>query len=217
MAYGKRTYKKRSTMRKSRRRFNITRKAYIRRNAKVNHLMTQRFVQKAILTGSDVVSSGSASYTFQLNDLPSSSEFTSLFDQYQIVGIKYRWVVTQDPSTNSQTAASRQGAFPYIKWVHDHDDSAGATEQQLQQYPRMREFWFSESSKVTRWHYLKPAVATQAYGTLSNGYVAKWRQYLDCGYPGTPHYGIKAYYNVLNTGVNILMECKYVLKFKSVI
>lgn len=209
--------RKRTTMRKYRKRFNITRKRYIRKNSKINHLTTQRFVQKGLISGSDAVSSGSAAYTFSLSDLPAYTEFTNLFDQYQIVGIKYRWVTTQDPSTNSQTTASRQGAYPYIKWVHDHDDSAGLTETQLQQYPRMKEFWFSESSKVTRWYYLKPAVATQAYGTLSNGYIAKWRQFLDCGYPGTPHYGIKAYYNVLNTGVNLLFECKYVLKLKSVI
>lgn len=215
MPYVRRSKKR--TMRKSRRRLNITRKAYIRRNAKINHLTTQRFVQKGLLTGNDTVPSGQVAYTFALSDLPAYTEFTNLFDQYQIVGIKYRWVITQDPSTNSQTATARQGAFPYIKWVHDHDDSGGASETVLQQYPRMKEFWFGESSKASRWFYLKPAIATQAYGTLSNGYVAKWRQWLDCGYPGTPHYGIKAFYNGLNLGLNVLFECKYILKLKSVI
>lgn len=217
MAYVRKKY----GMRKKR--FNTSSKApykkkvYIKRNKLINHLSTMRFLQKGILTGNDVVPSGSASYTFSLNDLPSYTDFTNLFDQYSIVGIKYRFVCTQDPGVNSQTTAARQGSFPYIKWVHDHDDSAGATETQLQQYPRMHEHWFGESNKVTRWFYLRPAVATQAYGTISNGYVAKWKQYLDCGYPGTPHYGLKLFYNVLNSGVNILFECKYVLKLKSVI
>lgn len=184
---------------------------------KLNRLSTQRFVQKAVIAGNDVVSSGSVTYAFALNDIATYTEFTSLFDQYQIVGIKYRWVLTQDPSVNSQTAAAKQGAFPYIKWVHDHDDSGTATEAQIQQYPKMHEHWFSESKKATRWFFLKPAVAAQAYGPISNGYTARWRQWMDSGYPGTPHYGLKAYYNILYTGVNLLLETKYVLKLKSII
>lgn len=180
-------------------------------------LMTQRFVQKGILQGNDIVSNGSASYTFQLNDLTNSSEFTNLFDQYSIVGIKYRFSMTRDPSVNSGTAAASQGIFPYIKWAHDHDDSSAATEAQIIQYPRMREHWFSESSKHTRWFYLKPAVAQQAYGPISNGYTAKWNAWLDCAYPGTPHYGLKLFFGALYTNVNILVECKYLMKFKSVI
>lgn len=217
MVYAKKS-RKRGTMRRSRRRFNISRKAYIRRNSKVNHLVTQRFIQKAVLSGSDVVLSGGYGTSFQLSDLQNYTEFTNLFDQYSIVGIKYRWVMTRDPSTNSQTVAQNQGYFPYIKWVHDHDDaSTPGSEVPLIQYPRMHEHWFSESSKVTRWFYLKPAVATQQYGTLANGYTAKWRQFLDSGYPGTPHYGLKAWYNSLCNGTFIMLECKYVLRFKSVI
>lgn len=211
--------KKRSAMRKPRRKFNITRKAYIRRNAKVNHLTCKRYKEALYgVNGSDILNNGTAAQTFKLNDLQNSTEFTSLFDQYMIVGIQYRFRIQRDPSVNSSTAVSNQGIFPRVFWVHDHDDSsAPGSQQDLYQYPRMRELQFTANKDTTRWMYLKPAVATQIYGPVNVGYNAKWRTWLDCGYPGTPHYGIKLAYNNLNSGMQLYMDCKYILKFKSVI
>lgn len=219
MAYGKRTYKKRSTMRKSRRRFNISRKTYIRKNTRVNHLTCKRYTEAYVgINGNDFVNSGTGSATFQLNALTNYAEFTALFDQYQIMGVQYRWRVQRDPSVNSSTASATQGIYPRLFWVHDHDDSSTPANQNvLFQYPRMREISFTDNKDTTKWYYLKPAVATQIYGPVNVGYSAKWRAWLDSNYPGTPHYGIKYAYNSLNSGMQLYMDCKFVLKFKTVI
>lgn len=208
--------KKRSTKKTS---FGRRRRTYIRRNAKVNHLSCKRAVfGKFGVNGSDTVNNGSNSVTFALGDVPSAAEFTSLFDQYMIVGIQYRWRVQRDPSVNSSTAIANQGIFPRIYWVHDHDDAgASSTVSSLSQYPRMRELAFTANKDCTRWQYLKPAVANSIYGSVYNGYTAKWRTWLDCGYPNTPHYALKFYYENLNAGMQLYLDCKYVLKFKSCI
>lgn len=206
-------------MRKPRKRFNITRKKYIRRNAKINHLTCKRAVfSKFGVNGSDIANSGSNAVTFSLNDVPGTSEFTNLFDQYMITGIQYRWRVQRDPSVNNQTAAANQGIFPRIYWVHDHDSAeASSTIATLSQNPKMRDMAFTANKDCSRWQYLKPAVAQQMYGPVLTGYSAKWRTWLDCGYPGTPHYAVKFYYDNLNAGMQLYMDCKYILKFKSVI
>lgn len=215
MPYVRRS-KKRTTMRRYRKRFNIARKVNIRRNAKVNHLLTRRFNNTVFYAGSDINPQGGVAKSFALSDLTNYTEFTALFDQYQITGIQYRFVITINPDFVTNTAY--RGIYPLIRWVHDHDDaSAPATEALVVQYPKMHEFNFAPDKNVTRWFYLKPAIASQAYGSVFSGYSAKWRQFLDSGYPGTPHYGIKAYCTNVFAGMTINLETRYVLKFKSVI
>lgn len=210
-----RKYKKR-TMRKPRRRFNISRKTYIRKNAKVNHLITKRFCFAGDWSGNDLVSSAGLSKTFALNELPNSTEFTSLFDQYMITGISYRWVCIREPG--KVTTAANQGYYPRVMWVHDHDSAqVPASFADLQQYSRCQEYYFTSDRMKTKWFYLKPAVANSVYNGVYNGYSAQWRLWLDSGYPGTPHYGIRAYYSENFAGNSLRLETKFHLKFKSVI
>lgn len=211
-----RKYRKRSTMRKRTGRTYVARKNYIRAKAKVNHLKCQRYVYKLTLAGNDTVPTGSGAITFGLSDVPNNSEFTALFDQFKIVGIKYRWVVKRNPE--DANTATYKGLYPRVCWVHDHDSAqASATLVELQQYSRMSEFYFGDSKMNTRWQYLKPAVANSVYNGVYNGYSALWRRWLDCGYPAVPHYGIRYYYDALYAGISIELECKYILQFKTII
>lgn len=184
----------------------------LRRNA----LRTQRWVFGGDVAGTDAVNSGSFVKTFSLNDVPAAAEFTSLFDQYKLVGIKYRFVCIRDPANANTT--SYQGIFPRIMWVHDHDSAQTvASFGELQQYATAREMYFSESTKKTRWMYLKPAVANSIYNGVYNGYNARWRVWCDSGYPGVPHYGLRCFFSELYSGMTIRLECKYLLQFKTVI
>lgn len=197
-----------------------TRKVYktrmIRRKANVNHLKCQRFVYKLTLAGNDTLPTGSGAITFNLSDLPNSGEFTSLFDQYKITGIKYRWVLKRNP--DHANTATYKGLYPRVAWVHDHDSAqTSATLTELQQYNRMSEIYFGDSRMNSRWNYLKPAVANSVYNGVYNGYSALWRRWLDCGYPATPFYGIRYYYDGLYAGVTVELECKYFLQFKTMI
>lgn len=210
-----RRYRKKRTMRKRTGRTYLSRKIYRKARSQVNHLKCTRFVYKLSLAGNDAVSTGASGITFQLSDVINSGEFTGLFDQYKLAGIKYRWLIKRNP--DYANTATFKGSYPRICWVHDHDSAQVPTLPELQQYNRMSEFYFNDNKMNTRWHYLKPAVANSVYNGVYNGFSAMWRKWLDSGYPGTPHYGLRYYYDGLFAGITIELECKYVMAFKSVI
>lgn len=192
------------------------RKIYRKRNKISNRLVCQRFVYKLTLAGNDTVSTGSGGITFSLTDVINSGEFTGLFDQYKIAGIKYRWVLKRNP--DQANTVTYKGMYPRLVWVHDHDSAqTTATLSDLQQYNRMSEFYFGDNKMSTKWNYLKPAVANSVYNGVYNGYSAMWKKWLDCGYPAVPYYGIRYYYDALFAGITVELECKYYLAFKSVI
>lgn len=207
----KRTYRKKRTMKRR-----VAKRAYIRRKARVGHLKTQRFVYKLTLAGNDTLPTGSGAVTFSLSDVPNSGEFTGLFDQWRIIGIKYRWVIKRNPE--DANTATYKGLYPRVCWVHDHDSAQStSTLQELQQFGRMSESYFGDSRMNTRWNYLKPACANSVYNGVYNGYSALWRRWLDSAYPAVPHYGIRYFYDSLYAGVSIELECKYIMQFKTVI
>lgn len=206
----------RRRLRKSRA-FNITRK-YTR---KMHTLTTKRWCSYAPLNGSDAVggSSPAAGISFKLSDLNNYTDFTGLFDQYMIAGIQYRWSLKIDPSF--VTTAANRGLYPYLKWVHDHDDAnvnqaTFATE--VVQYPQMKEFIFSSDRPNTRWYYLKPAVANSVYATaVTTGFAPMWRVYIDSSNYNAQHYGIKCQADQLYGGQQIFLETRFVLKLRGVI
>lgn len=205
---------KASTSRYKRRR--IMKKKNYQRVA-MNALTTKRFCFGGDNGGSDAIPSAGGAKFFTLSDLPNHTEFTALFDQYMLVGVSYRWVIIKDPA-KVQTAAN-QGSYPRIMWVHDHDSAQTPTSfAELQQYPKCQEFYFTTDKQCTPWYYVKTAVAIQMYqGIATSAYGSKWKQWIDSTYPGTQHYGLRYFYAENYTAQAIRLECKYHLKFKSVV
>lgn len=212
MKYSKKTYKKGKKKSYKKRGYNN-----YKPKVKHNYLCTKRYLANTVATGNDTIPGNGGGYFFKLTDLTNYTEFTSLFDQYMIVGIQYRFVMRLNPDFN--TTSSFKGVYPIIRWVHDHDDSsAPGNASELYQYPYMKEFNFSTDKNVTRWFYLKPALANEVFGTaLATAYAPKWRQWCDNAYPGIQHYGLRWYYDNLYAGQTLTLECKYILKFKGVV
>lgn len=180
-------------------------------------LITKRFVFGGDVAGSDTVSSGGIGKYFALSDVPGYGEFQALFDQYQIVGISYRWVCVRSPE--SVTTAANKGIYPRVLWAHDHDSAQTPVSfNEIQQYPKAREMYFTADKSCTRWYYVKTAVASMVYqGVTASAYTAKWKAWIDSTYPNTQHYGIRAFYSELYAGNTMRLECRYHMKFKSVI
>jgi len=197
--------------RKRTRKMNISRPS-LRANTKGQVYAFKRFVdKKANIVGNDAVPAGISAVTFQLNDVTQATEFTSLFDQYKIGGIQYRWVVSKDP----MVATSK--TFPRLVTVHDYDDNTPGNLNDLYQYPKMKEFWFTESRNATPWAFLKPARQSVEYESPTNSaYRPTWKGFIDCASPATPHYAIKYAWEALQTGMNIYLQCRYYLVFKNV-
>lgn len=151
-----------------------------------------------------------------LSVVPNYTEFTNLFDQYRINGIKIQLIPrgnSSDIGTSSASPPTGQsvGVFSII----DYDDINVLTSfTQAVQYQNL---------KMTRSHqihsrYFKPRIANSVYngaaGVVNAGSVRGW---IDCDNPSVPHMGVKM---VLQQSPNLAqtfdLKIDYYLAFKNV-
>lgn len=161
----------------------------ISRGLRVSRNPTYSFVRT--VAGSTIsTQTASATYgamVFKLSDLDNYTEFTNLFDRYRICGIK----VTFEPNITGFDANAGANAFtlPMLLTAIDHNDSATpGSMAELMQYRTLKK----TRAHVTHSRYFKPAVLTSAYeSAVATAYIPKWKQWLTCDDPATPHYAIK--------------------------
>lgn len=161
-------------------------------------------------------STGNGVETFSLANVAGSAEITSLFDNYRINKVVYRWVLLRDPVAGP-AGNGQKGIYPRITWKHDFNDTATITRTQMYQNANMREVFMNENFQRTKWYTLLPAVTQQVYeSAVSTSYSPKWRQFLDTNDSTCPHNGIK--YNVtdLYDGVALRLEAKIFLECKGI-
>jgi len=148
-------------------------------------------------------------YSFKLSDLPNYTEFTSLFDQYKIARVTLYFVqrnFTQNISTSVST--------PWFIYAIDKDDAVAPTAySQLLEYPGSRITTMSRPHKVS----FVPMIATDVYNGVSTAYSSASR-FVDCTYPGVPHYGFKYGFNFSTTAGVFSYDIfvKYRLLFRGV-
>lgn len=213
-------------MRRSTRSTRRNRRKYIRRTSRRSQLYRsiqttarsqvfpfKRFVTlKVNLLGNDTIPGVLGGTSFSLADVPGLTDFTALFDQYKLTGVAYRWVVNKDPMVPTTNKF-----YPRLFWVHDYDDAnTPGSRDELYQYPKGKEFWFTDNKQSTRWYYLKPAKANVGYeGTTNSWYSPDWKSWIDMASTGVPHYGLKYGTETQYAGINIQLQCKYYVLCKN--
>lgn len=177
----RRSYKKRrvASRRRGLRRFNrVNKHSYIR--SRVGTL-TYDFSAGNIFIG----------WNFTLNDVPNVSEFTGLYDQYCIRGVKLTlWLEANAFSSITLQEVSTSGIkLPTVFWARDYDDSNSVTLDSLLQYPFCGMRRFSTPIKI----FVRPKPSMKVYNTLVSDAAAvpKGQTWIDCSSPSVPHYGIK--------------------------
>lgn len=221
MAYvKKRKYSRRSRKVSKRRRFNISRTkkpraSYILRTIKWSNRDAANLCHNTN-SGSDAVSEATGSASFQLTDLQANSEFTAMFDNYRLVKVLYRWVVTRNTDWANTTA--NRGYPVRILWCHDFNDSTPPSSSELMQRAGMRELYIQgDDMPASRWYTLNPALLSVGYESgVASAYTPKWRQWIDTASSGTPHYGLKWHVSNLFTGINLRLEAKEIYEFKGI-
>lgn len=165
--------------------------------------------------GNDLVPSTLGTTLFQLYNVNGYAELTSLFDNYRITKVLYRWVITRTP--DSVTTTANKGIYPRINWCHDFNDSATITRDALYQRSNMKEVYMSDNYQKTRWYTLNPAVLASMYEVTTNtAYSPKWKQWLDTGDATANHYGIKYCIDQNYYGMVVRLEAKLVIECKGV-
>lgn len=153
---------------------------------------------------------------FQLQNLPSYTEFTTLFDQYRIDHVDVTFTYTANSEPQNITAAP---AAPLLNLmtVFDHDDAAiPAGQVAIQQYPSFR---CDRMDRVlTRRVY--PRVAEAVYNGTFAGVANIRAPWLDSAQVNVQHYGVKFVINTSNLGAgttvmgNLTIAQKYYLQMR---
>lgn len=136
----------------------------------------------------DVFGVGGA-MSFRLNDVIQSTEFTSMFDQYKISGVKVRitWNCTQGEISGGIPA-------PRMMYSIDEDDKNIPTELEIRAKNSMKIHQFGQGRPLTL--YIKPRLKRTVQGGVGSAYGPA-KAWLDCSYATTPHFGLKFYLNDL--------------------
>jgi len=126
-------------------------------------------------------------FTFHLQDLPSYTEISALFDQYRIRKVKLMFYPQQ--TDNVTTAAGQTTAI--IHTVIDRNDSGSPTnETTILQYDGLKTHKFDRQFSVT----CSPRVNVPVYaGSVFTGYgEGKGGQWINSADADVPYYCIKA-------------------------
>lgn len=123
---------------------------------------------------------------------PNYSEFTSLFDQYQLktMEIEFYW------SKNVAAESGSNATQPLIWSAFDYDDAGNTTLSNLQQYPAVRTTILGEDGgKVLRMSITPRARLQMPDGAGGTGFSPTMvsNPWIDCSYPAVEHYGVKTY------------------------
>lgn len=166
------------------------------------------------LVGNDTIFSGTSATTFGLNNVNGNGEIISMFDNYRITKVQYRWVCTRSPEF--ATGANNKGIYPRINWTHDFNDQIAISRDLIYQRANMKEAYFTSDRQKSRWYTLKPSILAVMYeSSTTSAYSPKWRQWLDTN-DTAPHYGIKYAWDQLFAGVNVNLEAKIFMECKGI-
>lgn len=122
---------------------------------------------------------------FCLSDVPTPTDFTSLFDQWRIQQVKVEFIPLSAPFGASTTATN----LPYLITALDYDDATTpANAAVLQQYSNAQVVYNQEYTQRT----LTPRSALSAYsGSFGSFVLAPVGEWKDSASPGTLYYGVK--------------------------
>lgn len=179
------------------------------------------------LQGADLVltagTTGQSIVNFNLTLVPNFADYTAIYEQYRIVGIKFELL----PRENVNTATSTQALdHADIVTVIDSTEVSlpGATPPT---YSSLINYGNVKRTMSNRRHvrYFRPAVLVPSYisGTIGGtttpmtfGVMPRYRQWIDTGEPNVPHLGLIVGYNATTTQVAINMSTwvTYYVQFK---
>lgn len=174
----------------------------------------QYFTRTAYLLGFYSLAPGAAAVgaarNFTLSQVPNATEFTNLYDQYQIKGIKIT-LIPRFTQSNANTATQVIGNM----WsCLDYDDASTPPNlTTLLQYQNVKR------TRTNQIHsrYLVPAVAREVFNTgIATAYAPQKKVWLDCTSDTVEHYGIKFWFDSTAAGVTYDLQVKFYLAFKNV-
>lgn len=137
-----------------------------------------------------------AAIKFQINQLPSYTDFANLFERYRINHIDV--VITPFSTTADLQSSGNQSSAFFLHSVIDTDDADPPTTadasgvDELRERPSYRMInCFQNMGRPLRWR-VRPKIAMPAYGGgIFSSYTHQSPQWIDWTSPAVEHYGLK--------------------------
>jgi hypothetical protein len=127
---------------------------------------------------------------FTLADMPQSSTFTALFDQYRIDNIAVTFTPTLTGNTNLESASNQLVLPDYSFWYTvDLDDASVVSPlTALMEYEGAQRVVFTGKPFTVEW---VPHAALAAYSGAFTSYSNVKSPWIDCASASVQHYGLK--------------------------
>lgn len=174
-----------------------------------------RTIERAAMQSQTSAGTGFA-YSFQLSDLSNYAEFTGLFQEFRIVGIRFKIIPQMNNNPAGATTAGTTAPGSYFV-VFDPDDATNpATEDTMLE---------SEGCLIRPFYkpttlFVKPMANPAYYDTaITTGYGMKYAPWLSTSFgSGINHYGIKVWLQQSVTNMyNIKIYATYYMQFRRTI
>lgn len=196
MAYRRKTYRRRNLRRKARRSFK-RRASRINKKGVAIHYFKRTFVAECSVTnaGWQNQTTLGAYSALQLQNVPGYTEFTSMYDQYKICGLRQKFIFNR---TSTETSGSSE--MPQLLTVNDFNDSTAlANEAEALEYAsyKMRRL----DKPVSR--YYRPSInVTVPNATSGMAVKSRW---LNTSEVDIDHFGLKVAVDTISsaTGTTI--------------
>jgi hypothetical protein len=171
--------------------------------------------------GTNVTADPMFAMFFTLGDIPQSTTWTAVFDQYRITEISVSFIPNHYQAYGVSASAEIAGPPALQFWYAvDLDDASVVSPlTTLMEYESVRCHTFNGCRPMTvTW---KPRIATAAYAGLPfTSYANTADQWIDCSSPAVQYYGLKYGFpcpNNTNSSFPALsVVCTYKIEFKSV-
>lgn len=187
MAFRRRRFRRRPVRRVVRRpRFRLRRRLFRRRRpGRVMHFKRTHQQTSLNVTG---VTGVSVAYSFALADLPSSSDFTNLFDAFRLNKVVVK-ILPRVTVVNAGATASPNSLPRAVDVIDYNDDNTGFTTDDLLEYSNHRIHMCDKP-----WHRkFTPAVEVGLNGAAASLVpgIQKFKQWIDVSAFDAKHYGYK--------------------------
>lgn len=183
----------------------------------VNRNLNLYYFKRKVAPGRQVnlTTNPNGTIQFSLDQVPGVADFTALFDQYKITGVKVDFRLILDPSA----AAAGSATYPNLYVRKDYDNTTAETIQEIAQDNRSKRFILQPNRVCSV--FVKPALQAEYFNTGSalTDKSPVWNRWFDCSNTSMQHLGLKWAIDtmgiLLTQGVTMTIEFTYYLEMKN--